>query len=215
VSPRARLALLVATLAALWALFTFTGLVDQDALRARIDAFGALAPLAYVPVSVVLGLLLVPGAVLAAVAGLLFGPVLGGVVSLTAATINAVLALLIARRGGQAGVEELSGPRASAATAAVRRHGMGAVIAQRLAPGVPDGPLSYAFGALGLTAAQIALGTLIGAAPRAFAYASLGSALDDPTSTEGLVGLALLTITAIVGLLVARRVLTGARRGEG
>jgi uncharacterized membrane protein YdjX (TVP38/TMEM64 family) len=72
--------------------------------------------------------------------------------------------------------------------------------------------MSYLAGALGLSVAQIALGTVLGSAPRAFAYSSLGSALDDPTSTAGLLGLAGLAVTAVVGLLVGRRVFGAARR---
>ncbi len=206
-SPRARLALLVGTLIAAFALVSLSGIADEDAIRARVDAIGPLAPVAYVPVAVVLGLLLVPGAVLATVGGVLFGPVTGTLVSLTAATVNAILALLIARRTGRAGVEDLSGPRLRALTAAVRRHGTGAVIAQRLAPGVPDGPMSYLAGALGLTAAQIALGTLNGSAPRAFSYTVLGASLDDPTSPGAYAGVAGLVLTALLGIVVGRRLL--------
>jgi uncharacterized membrane protein YdjX (TVP38/TMEM64 family) len=151
--------------------------------------------------------MLVPGAVLATVGGVLFGPVTGTLVSLTAATVNAVLALLIARRAGREGVEDLSGPRAAALTAAVRRHGTVAVVAQRLAPGVPDGPMSYLAGALGLTAAQIALGTVIGSAPRALSYTVLGASLDDPTSPGAYAGVAGLVLTGLLGVVVARRVL--------
>ncbi len=206
-SPRVRLALLVATLAALFAFVSLSGLVDREAIQARVDAAGALAPLAFVPVAVVLGLMLVPGAVLATVGGVLFGPVTGTLVSLTAATTNAVLALLIARRAGREGVEDLSGPRAAALTAAVRRHGTVAVVAQRLAPGVPDGPMSYLAGALGLTAAQIALGTVIGSAPRALSYTVLGASLGDPTSPGAYAGVAGLVLTGLLGVVVARRVL--------
>jgi uncharacterized membrane protein YdjX (TVP38/TMEM64 family) len=212
VSPRARLALLAGTLAALFVAVGLSGVVDEDAVRARVDAFGPLAPIAFVPVAVVLGLLLVPGALLATVGGVLFGPVVGTLASLTAATINAVLALLIARRTGRAGVEDLSGPRLRAFTAAVRRRGTLAVVAQRLAPAVPDGPMSYVAGTLGLTAAQIALGTLVGSAPRALSYTVLGSSLDDPTSPAGYAGAAGLVLTAVLGLVVLRRFVGSDRR---
>ncbi len=203
--------MLVAALGGAFAAVTILGVGEED-LRAAVEPFGAAAPLVYVAVAVVLGLLLVPGAVLAAGSGLLFGALLGALVSIVAATVNAVIALQIARRGGRPGVEELSGPRLRAFSVALERHGLAAVVAQRLAPAVPDGPMSYAAGLLGVRTGQIALGTLIGAAPRAGAYASLGAALDDPVSAEGAAGVAGLVLTGIVGLLVARHVVREARR---
>jgi uncharacterized membrane protein YdjX (TVP38/TMEM64 family) len=51
-----------------------------------------VAPLTYVVVSAVLGALFVPGSILAAGSGLLFGPVLGIFVTLGAAVGTAVVA---------------------------------------------------------------------------------------------------------------------------
>jgi uncharacterized membrane protein YdjX (TVP38/TMEM64 family) len=162
-------------------------------------------------VSVVLALLVVPGALLAAAAGVLFGALLGGLLSLTSATITGVLGLLIARRVGRAGVERIGSRRVEAFAGAMRRHGIWAVIAQRLAPGVPDGPCNYAAGLVRVRVRDIALGTLIGSLPRAFSYAALGDALDDPSSPQALAALVLLGLTALAGLWAVRRGLVRAR----
>lgn len=214
-SPLARLVLLVATLATAFAVVTLTGVISAEGLRARLDPLGAAAPLAFVPVSVLLGLLLVPSAVLATASGLLFGAVVGALVSITAATINATLAVQIARRSGRQGVEELSGPRLRAVSASLERHGILAVVAARLAPGLPDGPTSYTAGLLGVSGRQIALGTLLGSAPRALSYAILGSTVADPTSGRALAGVIGLVITGLVGAVLAARVLGLSWRGRG
>lgn len=202
--PRARLGLLLAAIVTAFAVFWFGDVLDQQRVREWVDAFGPAAPLAYVVLSALLGLLLVPGPLLAGVSGLLFGPILGTAVTLAAAIASAVLSLLLARRIGAAGMSELSGERLEALAGTLERHGVLAVIAQRLAPGVPDGPCNYAAGLLRIRPSQIALGTLIGSAPRAFSYTALGSTIGDPTSTLGLVSVGVIVLTGLAGLVAAR-----------
>lgn len=204
--------MLFAGLLVAFSIFWFGDVVTQERIRSWIDSFGFAAPLAYVILSALLGMMLVPGPVLAGASGLLFGAILGFFVTLSAAILGAVGSLLVARRMGMAGVERMSGERMARVSEALRRHGLPAVIAQRLAPGVPDGPASYAAGMVGLAAWQIALGTAVGSAPRAFSYTALGSTLDDPTSPIGIVAIVLLILTGIVGALVAGRWLIRARR---
>jgi uncharacterized membrane protein YdjX (TVP38/TMEM64 family) len=202
--PRARLGLLVLTLAVAFVVFWFGDVLSEARVRAWIDPFGPAGPLAYVATSALLGLVLVPGPLLAGVSGLLFGPILGTAVTLAASIASAVLALLLARRVGAAGMAEVSGPRVEALSEALERHGVLAVIAQRLVPGLPDGPCNYAAGLLGIRSSQIALGTLIGSAPRAFSYTALGSTIGDPTSTLGLVSVGVIVLTSLAGIVAAR-----------
>ncbi len=209
--PRARLGLLVVALAA--ALLAFYGfdLLSIAEVRAWVEPFGAAGPLVYVVLATLLGVLLVPGPLLAGVSGLLFGPVLGTAVTICAAVANAVIALLIGRHLGREGVAELSGPRMAALTDQLERHGTLAVIGQRLAPGVPDAPCSYLAGAVRISPRQIALGTLIGASPRAFSYTALGGSLDDLTSPIAIVAIALICLTGLVGAEMGRRALRRSR----
>ncbi len=85
------------------------------------------------------------------------------------------------------------------------------VAAQRLLPAVPDGPMSHAFGLLGVRVRHIALGTVVGAAPRAFSYAAIGASLGDPGSPLAIAGIAGIVITGVVGLIVGRRALRRSR----
>jgi len=210
--PRARLAALAAVLLALFAAFWIFDVLSREQVRAWVEPYGALGPLVYVLLAAGLGVALVPGPVLAGGAGLLFGTLVGTGVTIAAATLGAVIALLVARGAGRASVRELSGPRWEGVEAALQRHGLVAVIVQRLAPVVPDAPCSYLAGVLGLRVHQIALGTLVGSAPRAFSYTALGDALGDPGSPLALVGLGVLALTAVVGTVLAARVLRRGRR---
>ena len=203
----ARLAVLALVLLAAFAAFWIFDLVDEDDVRELVDSFGPLAAPAYVVIAAVLGAALVPGPLLAATSGVLFGAAVGTVVSLASSVLSALISLFLARRAGPLPANE----RLDALAGLAREHGMTAVIVQRLAPGIPDAPASYAFGVLGLRAWQIALGTLIGSAPRAFSYTSIGASLDDPSSPLAVVGVAGAILTAIAGAVLARRFLTARR----
>ena len=80
-------------------------------MRDWIEPLGAAAPLAFIPVSALLTVALFPGPLLAGASGLLFGPILGFPISLTAAVLGAGAAFLISRRFGAEPVERLAGPR--------------------------------------------------------------------------------------------------------
>lgn len=202
--PRTRLALLVGTLVVLGGLFWIGGVLQVADVRATIEPLGPLAPLAYVVAGVLLGAALVPGWLLAGASGLLFGPVLGTVVTVCSAVGTALLARGIARHAGREGARRLAPRRQAAVEAWTARHGLLAVIVARLAPAVPDAAMSYAAGLAGVTAVQIGLGTLIASTPRAFAYTALGGSLDDLTSPLALIALALLGVTMLGGALLAR-----------
>jgi uncharacterized membrane protein YdjX (TVP38/TMEM64 family) len=207
-----RLGLVLAVLLAAFAAFWVFDLLGEEDVRALVDPFGALAPVAYVVIAAVLGAVLVPGPLLAGASGLLFGAALGTAVTIASATLNAVIALLLARRFAGHAFTSVSGPRLQAIAALAERHGVAAVIVQRLAPGVPDAPASYAFGMLGTRVWQIAIGTAIGAAPRAFSYTAIGASLGDPGSALAWIGLAGVVLTGVVGAEVLRRVIRRNRR---
>ena len=211
----ARLATLVALLAGAFAAFWLLDLVDSSDVRALVDPFGWAAPLAFVPVSAVLGAALVPGPILAGASGVLFGAALGTLVTIAAATLSAVLALHLARHSTKSAFETISGPRLQGLADLAERHGLTAVIVARLAPVLPDAPVSYLFGVIGLRTWKVALGTAIGAAPRAFSYTSIGASLDDPSSPLALVGIGGVVLTGLIGLVLSRRLLRSPRASRG
>lgn len=182
---------------------------DQQGLQDAIRPFGVFAPLAFAVVAAVLALVFVPGPLLSAASGVLFGVGLGFGVSVVSAALTAVLGLLVGRRAGSSSLAELSGPRALALADLARRQGFGVVVLQRLVPGLPDAPFSYLFGLLRLRVWPVALGTVVGSAPRAFAYTALG---DSAASRDGglaawAVGVlvAVSVVGAVAGVIVVRR----------
>ena len=196
-----RLVVLSVALAVLFAVFWIVRPLSQDEVRDAVAPADAFAAPAYVAVAGVLGALLVPGPLLAGASGLLFGTLTGFFVTLVASVVSALIGRAIGSRAARR-----SAVRDAALATTVRRHGVLAVVAQRLAPVVPDGPFNYAFGVAGVAAWPLALGTLIGSSPRAFAYTALGDSLDDPASPLFIAAIAVVVVTGAVGAVVAVRI---------
>ena len=201
-----RLALFAAFLLTLFYLVAVRRVIDIEAVRGTVAATGPLAPLLYIPAAAVLAAIFVPGPLLAAGSGLLFGPVLGTVVTLCSAATTAVIAAVIGRRAGRDSARALIGDQwADRIDEQIRRHGLWAVVGQRFVPGISDAMASYTFGAFGVPLWQMAVGALIGSAPRAFVYTALGASLSDLNSPLAYAAIAVWCLTAIIGAFAAHR----------
>ena len=198
----ARLALFGAFLLALFYLVAVRRVIDVEDLRDAVTATGPAAPLAYLALSALLGAIFVPGPILAAGSGFLFGPVLGTFVTLGATVGTAVLASLAGRRAGRDSARVLLGVgRADLLDAQIQRRGLWAVVGQRFVPGLSDALASYAFGAFGVPVWQMAAGAFIGSVPRAFVYSALGASIGDLSAPLAYTAIAVWCVTAIVGAI--------------
>ena len=85
------------------------------------------------------------------------------------------------------------------------RYGAVAVMESRIVPLLPYGLVNYSAGLTRLGFREMAVGTLIGAPPKVFAYVALGGSLTDLGSPEAIVAIVLLVTLALVGALFVRR----------
>jgi uncharacterized membrane protein YdjX (TVP38/TMEM64 family) len=201
-----RLAVLAGFLAAMFYLLAVKRLVDIEDVRRVVSATGPAAPLTYIVVSAVLGAMFVPGSILAAGSGLLFGPVLGIFVTLGAAVGTAIVASRLGRRAGRNSARALLGTaRADRIDALIEHRGLWAVVGQRFVPGISDALASYAFGAFGVPLWQMAVGSFIGSAPRAFVYTALGASIGNRSPALAYAAIAVWCVSAVVGAFAARR----------
>ncbi|MCG5434038.1 TVP38/TMEM64 family protein [Mycobacterium sp. MYCO198283] len=200
-----RLAAFAGFLLTLFFLTAVAGVVDVGQVRGAVAATGPAAPLVYVVVSAALGAVFVPGPILAAGSGVLFGPLLGTVVTLGATVGTAVVAGLVGRRAGRDSARALLGARrAERIDAEIARWGLWAVVGQRFVPAVSDALASYAFGAFGVPVWQLAVGAFIGSVPRAFVYTALGASIGELSAPLAFTAIAVWCVTAVVGALLAR-----------
>ena len=202
----ARLALLGLGIAVAFLAVTLAGIAPSDARR-WVAGAGLAGPVVFVLAAGGLGLALLPGHVTATVAGMLFGAVVGTAVALGATLLGAALCLLAARRLGADAVGSLLGPRGRRWQAWLAAHGFAAVLASRLAPGMPSGMINYLAGLAGIAPRAFFPAVALGALPKTIGYVTLGGALSDPLSTRGAFAVAVYVGAAVTGALIARRLL--------
>src|SRR6201990_2531839 len=208
-----RLAVFAAFLVVMFYLLAVKHVVNIEDVRGWVKATGPLAPFTYVVLSAVLGAIFVPGPILAASSGLLFGPLLGVFVTLGATVGTAVVAALLGRRAGRDSARALLGAdRADRIDALIERRGLWAVVGQRFIPGLSDALHLYAFGAFGVPLWQMAVGAFIGSVPRAFVYTALGASIGNRSPLLAYSAIAVWCVTAIVGAFAAR---SGFRKWRG
>jgi len=199
-----RLAVFALFLAVMFYLLAVRHVVNIEDVRRTVAATGPAAPLTYIVLSAILGAIFVPGPILAASSGLLFGPILGVFVTLGATVGTTVAASLLGRRAGRDSARALLGAsRADRIDALIERGGLWAVVGQRFVPGLSDALASYAFGAFGVPLWQMAVGALIGSVPRAFVYTALGASLGNRSPVLASVAIGVWCVTAVVGAFAA------------
>ncbi len=200
-----RLAVLAVVVGGVFLAATLSGnLPNSGEIRDWGDGLGPAGPVLFIPLSVALGCLLVPGPVLAGAAGLLFGTALGTPVALAATVLTSVSQMLISRYVAGARVGSLIPQRVRRIDEVLERRGFFAVLYLRLTPGIPFHLVNYGAGLTRLRVRDMAGGTAIGAIPRSFAYVALGGNLHDLSSPEAKAAIALIVVMAVAGLLLAR-----------
>lgn len=211
--PWARVIALALVLAAAFVVVLVLVARSPSEIQRSADGAGTWAPVVFVALCAGLSLAFFPFPLAAAASGLLFGTLEGTLLSILGGSIGAVLAFLIARYAANDAVRSLVGRRFAKLQDAIERRGFVAVLYARIFPGVPRDLANYAFGLtrVGLTAFTAA--TVIGIAPRAFAYTALGGQIGSFDSTQSIVAIATLVGMGALGLALARRDVLARRRG--
>lgn len=152
-----------------------------EALRQALARWGALAPAVYVAAVVVEVLIApIPGTLLYAPAGALFGGLYGGFLSLIGNTLGAIAASAIARALGEDVVaRRLQGSPVARHVDALRVRAFWVILLLRLNPLTSSDLVSYAAGAIGIPVWKVGLATFIGMAPLCFAQAYLAQEIFD------------------------------------
>lgn len=166
--------------------------------RDFVDGLGALAAVLYVPLFVAANFV-IAWPILAGAAGLLFGTAGGTPLALLGVTAAALTQMAIARRLAGEHRGRLLPERTKRIENFLTENGTVAVLESRIIPFLPYGVVNYSGGLTHLSYTAMAVGTLIGALPKVFVYTALGGSLDDLTSPEALVALALWVLVGLVG----------------
>ena len=189
--------------------FLTGSLPSPDEARDWGEGLGDFAYVAFVPLFVAVNFL-VAWPILAGAAGLLFGTAAGTPLALAGVTCASLAQMFVARRLAAGHHGNLLPERTKSLEDFLTRHGAVAVMESRIVPLLPWGMVNYSAGLTRLQYRDLAVGTLIGGAPKVFAYTALGGSLDNLDSPEALTAIALLAVLALAGaLFVLRQIALG------
>jgi uncharacterized membrane protein YdjX (TVP38/TMEM64 family) len=177
-----RLAVLILVIASLvstgiWAALHLDEL-DPERIAESLRSYGAWTPLAFAAARILGAVVLVPGAVLAIAAGILFGPIWGTVWNVLAATAGAVLVFAMTRFVTPNWAARVVEGRVGLAAMmqSIEAEGWRFVAFVRLVPIFPYNLLNYALGLTNVRLSHYTLATLVCMIPVDLAYSYLGHA---------------------------------------
>jgi uncharacterized membrane protein YdjX (TVP38/TMEM64 family) len=190
--------------------------VDPVTVLAVLERLRGWGPVAFVALYALLSLLLVPTLPLNLGAGILWGPIRGGLYSAAGATLGGAGAFLLARYLlGATAAHGWTGGRWRSLQEELERSDWRVVAFTRLSPVFPTGVLNYCYGLTRIPFATFGWSTFLFLLPGSVLFAGLGR-LAGQVLLEGeyrhLAHVILLVSAAATGLVLLRWVL---RRGGG
>ena len=185
--------------------------LSAEQLQNTLAQWGWWAPLIFFIAYAVLSTFGFPGALLTLTGGFLFGLWWGTLLNLSAATLGATWAFLLARLLGREWVASRDSKLFQKILKGVEREGWRFVMLVRLIPLFPFNLTNYAFGLTPLSLGQYVWATAVFMIPGCFAYTYLGtlgqSALTDSHSTfvsRLLLGFGLIVLLLMLPTLLKR-----------
>ncbi|MDK2918193.1 MAG: hypothetical protein PWQ37_926 [Candidatus Petromonas sp.] len=156
-----------------WKTGVVSKLKDVQAMQAFLKSFGVWGYLVFILVFIASCVFMLPGSMLTIVAGIAFGPIIGGVVSLIGATLGATAAFLVAKYVARGMIESKIGQNEmfKKIDDGVEKNGTSFLILTRLVPVFPFSFQNYAYGLTKIKLGTYFIVSLICMAPGAFIYA--------------------------------------------
>ena len=195
----------VVLLAAFVAIALFVPHPDAEQIRDWARAAGPWFPLLFF-VAHALATVALPRLPFTLSAGLMFGPVTGIAVAISATTVSAALAFLLVRAIGRDAIAaRLTHPAVAAVDRRLARRGWLAVGSLRLIGPIPFPLVNYCAGVSSVQLAPYLIATAVGLLPGTIAVVVLGDALTGRTDPALLVVTAISVVIGLAGLLVDAR----------
>ena len=159
---------------------------NLDRLTTWVEAQGIWGPILFALGYILATLLFIPGSLITATAGFVFGLAKGTMVVVISSTVGATLAFLLGRHGARGAIEQrLEGNRRfKAIDQAIAREGRKVVILLRLSPVFPFSLLNYGLGLTGVRFRDYVV-ACIAMVPGTFLYVYYGYTAKSLTELAG------------------------------
>ncbi|UCD01969.1 MAG: TVP38/TMEM64 family protein [Promethearchaeota archaeon] len=167
------------------ALFIYNYFVDPTFLYSivvnffvnPILAIGVWGIFLFIGIMAIQGLIIpIPSEIVLLATGMIWGIYYGGIMGTIGSLAAGMLCFYISKKGGRPLAEKFVGKKAiKMADEIIEKYGIWAILISRMVPFIFFDPISYASGLVEMDTKKYSIGTLIGAIPRAFFFAWLGS----------------------------------------
>jgi len=149
---------------------------EVSTVKDYVLSFGILAPVIFILLQILQTVVApIPGSILVIVGGLIWGTVLGGLLSVIGVFMGAVICFSIARALGRPFVEKfIKRKDLEFADQFFKKYGFPAIIILRLIPFMAFDVISYGAGLSKMDMKKYATATLLGMIPSTFFYSYLG-----------------------------------------
>ncbi len=179
--------------------------VDQQRLASWLEPLGNWAPIAYIGFLAIRPLTLLPGQLLTAVGGMMFGTLAATLYSLTGSLLSGLLLFAAARKLGTGLMKRLAGSKYPALVRAARRNDFLFAFSACINPLCPTDVMIAAAAASGARLGPTVAGVMLGTLPGTFLTAQLGSGLAQGRTVMTGVSVAGLVLSLVLGVFVGRR----------
>ena len=184
-----KIIIVILIIAAAFAAAHFTGLLDRLELSAEnltemrdmIQGWGAIGYVAFILIYVLAAVFFLPALIFAILAGVAFGPVIGGLMALCGATVGAMAAFIVARYVARKTIVDKFGdsPMFKKIDDGIKKNGVSFLILTRLVPVFPYNVQNYIYGLTPIKFTTYSVVSLITMAPGAFIYAYMAGTIFD------------------------------------
>lgn len=175
-------------------------------LTAFFEKFGFWAPVVFVAALTVRPVAFLPGQLLCAVGGLVFGTALGSVYALIGSVLSTSLLFFAARSFGTRPMRRFLGARYDRISQLARHHDFQFAAVCTLNPLLPTDVVVLGVGASGARYWQTILGVLVGTLPGTIITAHFGSSLRQGDHVMTIAAGGALLVSLILGALFGRRI---------
>lgn len=146
-------------------------------IKTAIDSFGGMAPLIFMLLCILRGLVFIPCGLLSTLGGMLFGPLTGTVFTLFGFTAGSVITFYLARGFGKGWAQRTLGNKYDKYDGYISKDSFCSVFLMRVVPILPFDVVSCIAGMSRTRLDKYILATLIGSLPGVFIYVFFGDSV--------------------------------------
>jgi uncharacterized membrane protein YdjX (TVP38/TMEM64 family) len=177
--------------------------ISLRSLRRYILSFGPLASIALVALfSLKPIVIFFPTVLLITLAGNVFGPVYGFLLSITGLYFSGSLAFYLSKSLGKPFVDKITRGKLLKLDDNIEHHAFKIISLMRVSTLFPYDPLSYAAGLTSMKYRDFILGSMVGIIPEILAYSYLGQSMRHPLSKKIFIPIFIIFAIALLGMLI-------------